>query len=123
MRAFGRRIDHVDYHPSRHDLLALYRSQGLVSLLFDSERFGRWTAFLACTARRGGSLASRHHDPGGDPAVEAGAGVVGAVARRRPRLLLCSALAAGRQPQRGGDTALEGQGGQLQQRQQRGGVS
>ncbi|WP_370448046.1 hypothetical protein [Chromobacterium violaceum] len=34
-------MDRVDFHPSRHDLLALYRSQGLVSLLFDSERFGR----------------------------------------------------------------------------------
>nr|WP_245000004.1 hypothetical protein [Chromobacterium violaceum] len=39
LRAFCR--DRVDFHPSRHDLLALYRSQGLVSLLFDSERFGR----------------------------------------------------------------------------------
>ncbi|WP_413540959.1 hypothetical protein [Chromobacterium violaceum] len=37
----GRRVDDVDFHPSRHDLLALYRSQGLVSLPFDSERFGR----------------------------------------------------------------------------------
>ncbi|WP_157760334.1 hypothetical protein [Chromobacterium violaceum] len=37
----GRRVDGVDFHPSRHDLLALYRSQGLVSLPFDSERFGR----------------------------------------------------------------------------------
>ncbi|WP_230623708.1 hypothetical protein [Chromobacterium violaceum] len=41
LRASGRRIDRVDFHPSRHDLLALYRSQGLVSLPFDSERFGR----------------------------------------------------------------------------------
>ncbi|KJH67407.1 acyl-CoA dehydrogenase family protein [Chromobacterium violaceum] len=43
----GRRIDRVDFHPSWHDLLALYRSQGLVSLPFDSERPGRWAAFLA----------------------------------------------------------------------------
>ncbi|WP_413540505.1 hypothetical protein [Chromobacterium violaceum] len=54
LRASGRRIDRVDFHPSRHDLLALYRSQGLVSLLFDSERHGRWIVFSpvsTCTAR------------------------------------------------------------------------
>ncbi|MEN2427639.1 acyl-CoA dehydrogenase family protein [Chromobacterium vaccinii] len=43
----GRRVDRVDFHPSWHELLALYRAQGLVSLPFDSERPGRWTAFLA----------------------------------------------------------------------------
>ncbi|POB00081.1 DNA alkylation response protein [Chromobacterium sinusclupearum] len=43
----GRRIDRVDFHPAWHELLALYRSQGLVSLPFDSERNGRWAAFLA----------------------------------------------------------------------------
>ncbi|AUH52660.1 DNA alkylation response protein [Chromobacterium sp. ATCC 53434] len=43
----GRRRDGVDFHPSWHELLALYREQGLVSLPFDSERPGRWTAFLA----------------------------------------------------------------------------
>ncbi|MBT2866186.1 hypothetical protein JQK19_02925 [Chromobacterium violaceum] len=50
----GRRVDGVDFHPSRHDLLALYRSQGLVSLPFDSERPGRWIVFSpvsTCTAR------------------------------------------------------------------------
>ncbi|AXE35725.1 acyl-CoA dehydrogenase family protein [Chromobacterium phragmitis] len=43
----GRRLDRVDFHPSWHALLALYRAQGLVSLPFESERPGRWAAFLA----------------------------------------------------------------------------
>ncbi|WP_349741745.1 acyl-CoA dehydrogenase family protein [Roseateles cavernae] len=43
----GRRIDQVDFHPSWHALLALYRGQGLVSLPYDSERGGRWAAFAA----------------------------------------------------------------------------
>jgi putative acyl-CoA dehydrogenase len=45
--ARGRRIDTVDFHPSWHALLAHYRGQGLVSLPYDSERPGRWTAFAA----------------------------------------------------------------------------
>ncbi|OQS44489.1 acyl-CoA dehydrogenase family protein [Chromobacterium haemolyticum] len=50
LRAFdrrGRRLDQVDYHPAWHQLLALYREQGLVSLPFDSQRPGRWTATMA----------------------------------------------------------------------------
>ncbi|MCS3806458.1 putative acyl-CoA dehydrogenase [Chromobacterium alkanivorans] len=50
LRAFdrrGRRIDQVDSHPSWHQLLALYREQGLVSMPFDSERTGRWSATMA----------------------------------------------------------------------------
>ena len=43
----GRRIDQVEFHPSWHALLSLYREQGLVSLPYDSERAGRWSAFAA----------------------------------------------------------------------------
>ena len=43
----GRRIEQVDFHPSWHTLLALYRGQGLVSLPYDNERPGRWAAFAA----------------------------------------------------------------------------
>lgn len=43
----GRRIDQVDSHPSWHQLLTLYREQGLVSMPFDSERTGRWSATMA----------------------------------------------------------------------------
>jgi len=43
----GRRIDQVEFHPSWHALLSLYREQGLVSLPYDSERRGRWSAFAA----------------------------------------------------------------------------
>jgi len=46
--ARGRRIDQVDFHPAWHELLALYRGQGLVSLSFEeAARSGRWTAFAA----------------------------------------------------------------------------
>ncbi|KMN33142.1 acyl-CoA dehydrogenase [Chromobacterium sp. LK1] len=50
LRAFdrrGRRIDQVDSHPAWHQFLALYREQGLVSMPFDSQRPGRWTAAMA----------------------------------------------------------------------------
>ncbi|UTH76425.1 acyl-CoA dehydrogenase family protein [Chromobacterium sp. IIBBL 290-4] len=43
----GRRQDKVEFHPAWHELLAMYRGQGLVSLPFDNERSGRWTAFMA----------------------------------------------------------------------------
>lgn len=50
LRAFdrrGRRVDQVDSHPAWHQLLALYREQGLVSMPFDNERTGRWSATMA----------------------------------------------------------------------------
>ncbi|MDN3922898.1 isovaleryl-CoA dehydrogenase [Roseateles violae] len=43
----GRRIDRVDFHPSWHQLLALYRRQGLVALPFADARPGRWSAWAA----------------------------------------------------------------------------
>ncbi|KAF1045931.1 acyl-CoA dehydrogenase family protein [Xylophilus sp.] len=45
--ARGRRIDAVEYHPAWHELLALYRAQGLVSLPLRDTRTGRWTAWAA----------------------------------------------------------------------------
>lgn len=50
LRAFdrrGRRVDQVNSHPAWHQLLTLYREQGLVSMPFDSERTGRWSATMA----------------------------------------------------------------------------
>ncbi|WCM93339.1 acyl-CoA dehydrogenase family protein [Acidovorax sp. NCPPB 2350] len=43
----GRRIDHVEFHPAWHALMALYRAQGLVSMPFEGERRGRWSAWAA----------------------------------------------------------------------------
>jgi len=43
----GRRIDRVDFHPSWHQLMAMYRGEGLVSLPFKDERAGRWAAWAA----------------------------------------------------------------------------
>ena len=43
----GRRIDAVEFHPSWHALMALYREQGLVSLPFEETRAGRWAAWAA----------------------------------------------------------------------------
>ena len=43
----GRRIDFVDFHPSWHSLLGMYREQGLVSLPFREQRLGRWPAWAA----------------------------------------------------------------------------
>jgi putative acyl-CoA dehydrogenase len=43
----GRRIDFVDFHPSWHSVLGLYRQQGLVSLPFRESRVGRWSAWAA----------------------------------------------------------------------------
>ena len=45
--ALGRRIDFVDFHPSWHSVLAMYREQGLVSLPFRDQRPGRWAAWAA----------------------------------------------------------------------------
>lgn len=45
--ARGRRIDQVEFHPAWHEFMALYRSQGLVSLSFETARTGRWSAFAA----------------------------------------------------------------------------
>jgi len=45
--ARGRRVDQVEFHPAWHEFLALYRGQGLVSLAFETERRGRWSAFAA----------------------------------------------------------------------------
>ncbi|WP_375575045.1 acyl-CoA dehydrogenase family protein [Paracidovorax oryzae] len=43
----GRRIDRVEFHPAWDALMALYRGQGLVSMPFDSDRAGRWSAWAA----------------------------------------------------------------------------
>ena len=45
--ARGRRIDFVDFHPSWHSVLGMYREQGLVSLPFREHRPGRWSAWAA----------------------------------------------------------------------------
>lgn len=45
--ARGRRIDAVDFHPSWHALLALYRRQGLVGDVYATDTPGRWAAFAA----------------------------------------------------------------------------
>ncbi len=43
--ARGRRTDTVEFHPSWHALMALYRAQGLVAQPFLDQRAGRWTAW------------------------------------------------------------------------------
>ncbi|MDE2078669.1 MAG: acyl-CoA dehydrogenase family protein, partial [Burkholderiales bacterium] len=43
----GRRLDQVEFHPSWHELMALYRGQGLISLPFANDRAGRWSAWAA----------------------------------------------------------------------------
>ncbi|MDE2401994.1 MAG: acyl-CoA dehydrogenase family protein [Burkholderiales bacterium] len=43
----GRRIDEVDFHPSWHTLMAMYRGQGLISMPFGDEQPGRWAAWAA----------------------------------------------------------------------------
>ncbi|NMM81789.1 DNA alkylation response protein [Acidovorax sp. SRB_14] len=50
MRPFdsrGRRVDQVEFHPSWHTLMALYRAQGLISLPFSNAQPGRWSAWAA----------------------------------------------------------------------------
>jgi putative acyl-CoA dehydrogenase len=43
----GRIIDAVEFHPSWHALMGLYRQQGLVSLPFEDSSAGRWSAWAA----------------------------------------------------------------------------
>ncbi|WP_404301122.1 isovaleryl-CoA dehydrogenase [Alicycliphilus denitrificans] len=43
----GQRIDALEFHPAWHELMALYRAQGLVSLPFRELHTGRWTAWAA----------------------------------------------------------------------------
>ena len=43
----GHRIDRVEFHPAWHRFMALLREQGLVSLPFQSEQQGRWSAWAA----------------------------------------------------------------------------
>jgi len=45
--ARGRRVDQVTFHPSWHALMALHRSQQLVSMPFADEATGRWSAWAA----------------------------------------------------------------------------
>ncbi|ATH12728.1 DNA alkylation response protein [Delftia acidovorans] len=45
--ARGRIIDAVEFHPSWHALLGLYRQQGLISLPFEDGSAGRWSAWAA----------------------------------------------------------------------------
>ncbi|MEG0044468.1 MAG: acyl-CoA dehydrogenase family protein [Comamonas sp.] len=45
--ARGRVQDAVEFHPSWHILMALYREQGLISLPFESADKGRWSAWAA----------------------------------------------------------------------------
>ncbi|MDR0225831.1 MAG: acyl-CoA dehydrogenase family protein [Burkholderiaceae bacterium] len=45
--ARGRIIDAVEFHPSWHALMGLYRQQGLISLPFEDSRPGRWSAWAA----------------------------------------------------------------------------
>ena len=45
--ARGRIIDAVEFHPSWHTLLGLYRQQGLISLPFEDSSTGRWSAWAA----------------------------------------------------------------------------
>jgi len=45
--ARGRRIDAVDFHPAWHQLLAMYRRQGLVADVFATDTPGRWARFAA----------------------------------------------------------------------------
>ena len=45
--ARGRRLDQVQFHPSWHKLMALYREQGLIAMPFADERPGRWSAWAA----------------------------------------------------------------------------
>lgn len=43
----GRRLDAVQFHPGWHALMAMYRQAGLISLPFDSDQPGRWSAWAA----------------------------------------------------------------------------
>ena len=43
----GGRLDAVQFHPSWHALMAMYRQSGLISMPFDSDKPGRWSAWAA----------------------------------------------------------------------------
>lgn len=43
----GRRVDQVEFHPSWHSLMALYRGQGLIGMPFKDRQPGRWAAWAA----------------------------------------------------------------------------
>ena len=43
----GRRIDSVEFHPSWHALLAMYRAQGFIAMPFRDAHKGRWAAWAA----------------------------------------------------------------------------
>ena len=43
----GRRLDQVDFHPSWHQLMAMYRGEGLISMPFRDQQKGRWAATSA----------------------------------------------------------------------------
>ncbi len=45
--ARGRRLDQVSFHPSWHELMAMHRANGLVSMPFASQAPGRWSAWAA----------------------------------------------------------------------------
>lgn len=45
--ARGRRVDQVEFHPSWHSLMALYRGQGLIGMPFKDGQPGRWAAWAA----------------------------------------------------------------------------
>ena len=45
--ARGRRADMVEFHPSWHALMSLYRAQGLIAQPFQTNGIGRWTAWAA----------------------------------------------------------------------------
>ena len=45
--ARGRRVDAVEFHPSWHALMQLYRGQGLIAQPFTETRPGRWAAWAA----------------------------------------------------------------------------
>ncbi len=45
--ARGRRIDQVEFHPSWHALMVLYRAENLVALPFATQQRGRWSAWAA----------------------------------------------------------------------------
>lgn len=45
--ARGRVLDAVEFHPGWHELMDLYRRQGLISLPFESAATGRWSAWAA----------------------------------------------------------------------------
>lgn len=43
----GRRVDQVEFHPSWHSLMAMYRGQGLIGMPFRDAQPGRWAAWAA----------------------------------------------------------------------------